>query len=694
MLKKLVGISALLLTISLIQTSSCFSDEGMWTFDNLPIAQLQEKYNFTPSQQWIRKVQLGSVRFNNGGSGSFVSPNGLVITNHHVAFGQLQKMSTAEHDYVRNGFYAKTNSDEIPCPDLELNVLISTQDVTARVQNAVDKKASDKKQNEQRKAEIAKIEKESTDATGLRSDVIELYHGGQYHLYRYKKYTDIRLVMAPELQAAFFGGDYDNFTYPRYTVDMAFFRVYENDKPIKSPAYFKWNVNGAKEGELVFMPGNPGKTERLLTMSQLEFRRDYALPILLKKLNAARKAYYDFSALGDENARRAKEEIFGVENSLKYRTGLLEGLQSEEFLSKKRDAEASFRAKVKENKELSKLCGKSWKNIAKAQKELTKRFKQYLYVINSRGEAKLANIAKQIVLYVEEMQKPNTKRYAEYRDSALESLRFRLFSKAPIYSDMDKYMFADELKLTLEELGQNDKYVKAALNGQSPEEVADYLVENTKLFDSDFRKQLVDGGIKAVERCNDPMIVWARKIVPIYRELRNWYENEIESVETAEAEKIAKARFAVYGTSIYPDATFTLRLSYGKVASYKLNTTMIPYKTTFYGLFNRAESMDNKPPFQLADMIAAAKDKIDMKTPLDFVSTNDIIGGNSGSPVLNKDAEFVGIVFDGNIQMLVFNYAFSDKIARAISVHPAAMLEALEKVYQTKELVEELTGNQ
>jgi hypothetical protein len=655
-------------------------DEGMWTLDNLPVQALKDKYGFEPTAAWVEKVRLASVRFNDGGSGAFVGPEGLVITNHHVALGQLQKMSAQGKDFVKDGFYARRPNEERPCPDLELNVLIATESVTARVLAAVDPKASDKLQNEQRKAEISRIEKESTDKTKLRSDVVELYQGGEYHLYRYKKYTDIRLVMAPELQAAFYGGDFDNFTYPRFALDFAFFRVYENGQPVKPAAWFNWKAEGAKEDELVFVSGHPGSTDRLQTVAQLEHERDFTNPTRLEQLALRRKAYYDYSARGTEQARRAKDKIFSVENGLKAISGEQEGLLDPKLLESKRKLEEPLRVKA----------AASFEKIAEAQKKLEGRWKELMY--RGTTASRLAELAKHLVRMTAELEKPNDKRWEEYRDSGLESLKFRLFSPAPIYPDMEEAMLAALFQESLDKLGAEDPYVKFTLQGKTPAEAAKEYVSGTTLADVEVRKKLASGGRKAVEASKDPLILWARRIDSVYRETRKWVEDEIQSVESLEGNKISKVRFESFGRSTYPDATFTLRLSYGRVAGYELGTTRVPYKTTFHGLYDRAASFDGKAPFDLSKLQAERKDDMDLSVPVNFVTTNDIIGGNSGSPVFDRDLNYVGLIFDGNIQGLVWRYAYTDERGRAVAVHSGGILEALRKVYRMHSLAEELIG--
>ena len=684
------------LVLAVLAARDTRADEGMWTLDNLPAALLKERYDFTASPEWLEHVRLASVRFNDGGSGSLVSADGLVLTNHHVALGQLQKVSSEKKDYVKDGFFARTQASEIKCPDLEINQLVSLEEVTARVLGAVKPGASEKEQNDQRKAEMSLIEKESTEKTGFRSDVVTLYQGGEYWLYRYKKYTDIRLVMAPEAQAAFYGGDPDNFTYPRFDLDMAFFRIYENGQPIRPKHYFKWSQAGAKDGELVFVTGHPGSTDRLKTVSQLEFDRDYGFPNAMSRLNNRLKAYYAYAKDSEERLRRAHDDIFSIENSIKAYAGEWEGLKDSHLMASKSRQEKEMREKIEKDPNLSKSYGQAWERIAKIQQDLIRRNKELQFLprwsatprtlMNSR----LADIAFNIVLYTREVPKENAKRYKEYRDSALESLRFELFSPAPIYSDMEEAMLTEIMRGTLAELGPDNAFNKAMLQGGAPADVAQKLVIGTKLADPELRKKLVASGRAGVEKSKDPMIVWARGLEAPYRELRGWQEDNIESVETSEGNHIARARFALYGKSSYPDATFTLRLSYGKVAGYGQATTKVPYKTTFYGLYDRAASFDNKPPFDLPEKITAARQNLDLATSLNFVTTNDIIGGNSGSPVLNRNAEYVGLIFDGNIQGLVWRYVFDESQGRALAVHSSAILAGLRSIYHMDSLASEL----
>ncbi len=666
------------------------ADEGMWTFDSPPAKILQEKYGFTPSQQWLDHARLSSVRFNDGGSGSFVSPHGLVLTNHHVAFGQLQKVSTPQKDYVADGFLARTQADELRCPDLELNVLISTENVTTRVQGAAKPGMSDSDALKARKSETANVERESLEATGLRSDVIPLFGGGEYRLYRYKKYTDIRLVFAPEQQIAFYGGDPDNFTYPRYDLDMALFRVYENGKVVETPNYLQWNAKGAADGELVFVSGNPGSTSRLDTMAEISLDRDAYLPLALKILGRRLDILQKYSAQGPEQAREASRQIFGIQNTLKVFGGEYDGLKNKDLIAGKQKEESAFRSLVNSKPEWRQAYGSAWDEVAKAANNSLARLKERL--LWTLSVSRLASNALSIVQYVAEVKKPDGQRIDGFHDSELESLRFQLLSPAPAYPEMEKALLADQLRETLEILGPNDAYAAAVLQGKSPEEAVQALVASSKMADPSFRKSLIDGGEAAIAASTDPMIVMARRVDPLNRELRKWHEDNVESIITPAHERIGKARFAVYGKSAYPDATFTLRLSFGTVKGYPMNGTVAPPMTTFYGLYDRAFSFADKPPFDLPERYIAHKDKLDLATPLNFVNTSDIIGGNSGSPVINRKGEIVGLIFDGNIESMVSDYVYDGVASRAVAVHTGGMVEAMRKLYDAGSLADEIEG--
>ncbi len=550
------------------------ADEGMWLFNNPPVKLLQEKYHFQPTAAWLDHIQKSSVRFDNGGSGSFVSPDGLVMTNHHVGADCLAKISRKEKNYLATGFEAKTNADEPKCEDLELNVLMSIEDVTARVAGAVPSGMDPASAEKARRAEINRIEKESSDKTGLRSDVVTLYNGGQYHLYRYKKYTDVRLVFAPQKSIAFFGGDPDNFEYPRYDLDICFFRVYENDKPVHVGDYLKWSESGASEGELVFVSGHPGRTERADTVAHLLYQLDYAVPGALNVLRRREVLLRNYSERSAENARRAEDELFGIQNSRKAYLGMLAGLQDPEIIATKRKAENELREAVAKNPKWNEAYGDGWDRVTATLQTMVRLRDEYnFFGIGPRRSAAsfnsdLFDIAIKLVRLAEETSKPNAERLREYSEAGLDSLKLQLFSDAPIYKDLETVKLADSLGMMAEVIGEENTTVQMVLAGKSPRDRAAELVDGTSLQDVAVRKRLAEGGLKAIEESNDPMIRLARAIDPESRRIRQEYEQQVDEPQRQAYSKIAAARFAVYGSSVYPDATFTLRLAFGEAKGY------------------------------------------------------------------------------------------------------------------------------
>ncbi len=677
---------------SMSTQSNLLGDEGMWLFNNPPKAHLKTKYNFEPTNAWMDHLQMSSVRFNSGGSGSFVSANGLVMTNHHVAADALQKMGTKDRNYYRDGFHAKSYAEEFKCEAMELNVLISIEDVTEKV-NAVSKPGAKAEESfAARRAVMSEIEKESLEKTKLRSDVVTLYQGGAYHLYRFKKYTDVRLVFAPEQQIAFFGGDPDNFEYPRFDLDVAFFRVYENDKPAKVEHFLKWSKSGAKDGELVFVSGHPGKTDRLNTVNELEYFRDIGFPFLLNRLNRWEVLLNAFSGRSEENARQAKEFLFGVQNSRKARVGGLGGLLDPEMMARKQEYETKLKQAVAKDPKL-KDAATAWDTVTKTEKIRAELIKPYTVLEAGAGfNSELFVIARTLVRGAEEKPKKNTDRLREFRDTALESMELQLFSEEPIYEEYEIVKMADALSFMASILGFNHPIVTQSLAGKSPQQRAAELVLGCKLKDVNERKKLYKEGTKAIEASKDPMIQLARAVDAESRKIRKRMELEVEEPKRQAYSEIAKVKFALEGTSTYPDATFTLRLAFGVVKGYEENGKKIPAETNYAGLYERSTEHMNKSPFDLPQRWVDKKDKLDLKVPLNFVCTADIIGGNSGSPVVNKDAEVVGLIFDGNIQSLVLDFAFTEEQGRAVSVHSQGIIEALRKVYEATNVADELEG--
>ena len=670
------------------------ADEGMWLFNAPPTAQLKEKYGFEPTASWLDHLQKASVRFNSGGSGSFVSANGLVITNHHVGADALQKFGDERHNYLRDGFYAATQAEEKPCLDLELNVLMSIEDVTDRVKAAVKPEMAAADAFAARRAVIAGIEKESKDKTGLRSDVVTLYQGGSYQLYRLKRYTDVRLVFAPEQQAAFFGGDPDNFEYPRFDLDICIFRAYENGQPAHPEQFLKWSANGTTEHELIFVSGHPGSTSRQLTLDALAAVRDFFAPRTLALLYRRDTLLSVYSARSAENARRAREELFGIENSRKAYDGRLGGLLDPALVAGYAAREAALRTRI--GSAFLPEAQEAYQTITDSTKQATRLYPRYAYLEGARVPAainsELFGYARTILRANDERAKANGERLPTFRESSLPSLELALFSEKPVYDDLEELNLTDSLTAFAGEFGAGDTNVRIALAGKSPRERAHELVAGTKLKDAALRKKLYAGGAAALKDFTDPMLDLARAIDPAARAVRKQYEEEDERRKQAYAQ-IASARFALEGTSNAPDATFTLRLSYGTVEGYQENGREVPAYTDFAGLYHRSAEHDDHSPFDLPKRWVERKDQLKMDTPYNFVSTADIIGGNSGSPVVNRAGEFVGIIFDGNIQSLPLDYAYSDKQARAVSVDSRAIIQALSHVYQTDALVDELTGH-
>ena len=659
----------------------------MWTFDAPPLAYWQKTYGFAPDQKWLDHVRLASVRLPNCSS-SFVSPNGLILTNHHCARGCTDAVSPRDSNYIETGFAAGNLADEKKCPGLYVDQLISIEPVTDRVRAAITG-TTPAEQAAQRAAIVGRIQTECMQSTGLTCQVVSLYQGGMYSLYRYKRYSDLRLVMVPEEQIASFGGDPDNFTYPRYDLDMALLRAYDNNAPLHPTDYLRWSASGAGDGEAVFVIGNPGSTGRLNTLAQMEFLRDIGYPATLAGYNRALAVIRQTEAQDTSAARRYQNQVFGLQNSFKAVTGYRAGLIDSSRMAQKRAFENDFRARINADPALRARYGSSWDAVAAAQHELAMFNPQFRYY--GFGPSALLAMAGQTVRVATEAAKPDAARLAAYRGPALDAIKAALERDRPIDVPYEKFSIAAQLRAAQQELPPTDPFIRVALAGRTPEAAAEALVSGTRMGDAAFRRSLVEGGAAAVAASNDPLIVLARSIDPLNRTVVA-RSDSLNAIIATNTEKIGQALFSIYGTSLPPDATFTLRISDGVVKGYPMNGTVAPYKTTFYGLYERASAFDFKDPFNLPQRWVTRKDRLNLSTPFDFVTTNDIIGGNSGSPAINRNAELVGLIFDGNIENIPNRFLFTADTPRTIAVHSAGIIEAIRKMYDGSRIADELQG--
>jgi hypothetical protein len=666
------------------------ADQGMWTFNDFPADKVKQAYGFAPDQKWLDHVRLSSIRLARGCSASLVSANGLVMTNHHCAHGCIEQLSSHAKDYVATGFYAREAKDEVKCPDMEANQLVAITDVTDRVKAAIagtDGKAF----SDALKAVEAGIAKDCSGGNDtIRCDVVELYHGGAYSLYKYRRYQDLRLVFAPEFAIAFFGGDPDNFEFPRYDLDVSFVRIYDQGKPLDSGAnYLAFAKTDPVEGDLTFTSGNPGSTERLDTVAELEFDRDVKLPSTLFYLAELRGVLEEFSRRGPEERRIADETLFSIENSYKARKGQFEALVDPALIKAKHDDEAIMKAKIDADPQWKAETGAAWDNIRIAidhQKLIRDR---YNMLEAGRGfDSEIFAAARYLVRYAEESNKPDPDRLREYTAANFPIIRQTLLSTAPVHLELEKTTLAFSLTLVQRQLGPDDPTVKMIFGNRSPEELAADLIEKTTLKDQATRKKLLDGGAAAITASKDPMILFAKLVDPAARAVRKDFEDNIQAPLAKNSALLAKARFKLYGDTVDPDATFTLRLSYGAVKGYDQNGQHVAPFTTMAGAFTRATGA---APFKLPASWIDAKSRINLDQKLNFCTTNDIIGGNSGSPVINKDAEVVGLIFDGNIQSLGGDFGFDPAVNRSVAVDAGAIREALDKIYHADRVVSELT---
>jgi hypothetical protein len=689
----------LLVCAALLLVSAAAADEGMWLFNAAPKERIQKKYGFELTQAWLDHVRLGSVRFNNGGSGSFVSADGLTFTNHHVASDCLQKLGTKERDLLKIGFLAKSQAEEAQCPDLELNQLLEITDITSRVMGAAKPGMAPAEMARAQRATMAEIESGcAKPEMNIRCDVVTLYSGGMYHLYRYKKFTDVRLVFAPEQAIAFFGGDPDNFEFPRYDLDITFFRVYENDKPARLEHYLKWATAGVKENDLIFVSGHPGSTGRLQTVAQLEFLRDVTYPWRIETYKRVIAKLKDFAAKSEEHRRIAQDDIFGYENSYKATIGYNSGLTNAELMAKKAAAEKEMRAAVDADAGKKAEFGRAWDDVAQAMKTQREIFWALQYVERGAGfRSQLSGKAHELVRLAAEKQKPSGERLREYRESALPSLEQELLSTAPVYKELELLLMTDALADMQKRLGADHPVVKRALNGRSAADAAHAYIAGTTLDQVETRKRLYEGGAQAIAASEDPLIALWRDLDAHARAARKRYDDEVDAVVRRSGAQINKLRFQHAGLDLYPDATFTLRLSYGAVKGFVEDGrgvapkgAKVPYFTTMAGAFEHAKKHGSVDPYRLPESWLKAEKRINGKTPYNFVSTADIIGGNSGSPVVNRAGEVVGIIFDGNIQSLPWNFQYEDGIGRAVSVDARGIMEALRNIYGAGAVADEL----
>ena len=670
------------LTTVTLPLSIAKADEGMWTFDAFPTSGMRANYGWAPDQAWLDRVRSAAVRLTGGCSASFVSDAGLILTNHHCVATCVEQNSTADNNILKTGFTAHTREEEKKCAGQQAEVVTSIRDVTPQVKAAVGS-ANGEAAVKARSAIVAQLEKVGCpDTARTRCQVVSLYGGGQYKLYNYRKYSDVRLVWAPEAQAAQFGGDPDNFNFPRYSMDASFLRAYEDGKPVATPEHLEWSARAPVDGEATFVVGNPGSTQRLFTSEQLAFQRELVLPITVTTYSELRGRLIAAMESDPVKEREGVETLGGIENSLKVYIGRVKALNDPAFTGKLAAAEAQLKAKSAGNAAI----GNPWRDIAKAMSAY-----RDFYVADrfSLPQGDLFGYAMTLVRAAAERGKPNAERFPGYSDSQLPLVQKRLLDERPIYPWLDQLTMEWSLSKSREYLGADDSQTRLLLGKESPEGLSARLVSGTKLADPAVRKALWEGGQAAINASTDPMIVYARSLDANDRALQKRFDEQVDAPLTAAQAKLADARFAAYGDTVYPDATFTLRISYGKVAGWNERGQQVPTRTVIGGTFDRATGA---APFDLPPAFIANRAKIDGKTTYDFVTTNDIIGGNSGSPVIDRQGRVIGAAFDGNIHSLGGNYGYDGTINRTVVVSTEAVQEALEKIYPAPHLVAELQG--
>lgn len=684
--RRLSGFVILSLAFSFFSPALHADDEGMFPFDNIPRAEIKSRYGFNVSDAWLKKIQMAAVRFGTGGSGSFVSPEGLLLTNYHVALDVLQKLSTKDRNYVRDGFQAATRADALKAEGIELNVLVSIEDVTAQVEDALKDKTGDV--NAVRQAVLNQLKEERSKATGLRADTVAFYGGAQYEIYLYKRYTDVRLEFAPEYAVALFGGDTDNFKYPRHGLDMAFFRVYENNAPIKSENFLSFSTAGAKENDLLFVAGYPLQSSRLSIAPHLKHLRDGTYPLFIDRLKRIQSVLQKYSALGPEQARSATNDLFAVENGLKAFTGQLKALQRDSLIEHRLKEEESLRRALASDPARAKEYAEAYEAIATAYKNLASYEGVYYSLDGGAGfDTSLFNPARIIARLAIENTKPNEARFPAFTDSRRPGLLQSLYSPpGEIDKALEKAKLANSLSLVRDQLGSDNPLAKKILNGKTPEARAAELIDGTRVGDVEFRKELIAGGLAAVEKSTDPMIALAYAIEPETRAIRKRYETEVLAVQNAAYAKLARLSRVGRGSLAYPDANYTLRLTYGVMRGY----ADVPPFTDFGGLFASAQQHQNQEPYQLPANWLGKQTSLNLHTPLNFITTHDATIGSSGSPVLNRNAEVVGLLFDLNEQSLSNKFSYDETQARSICLDARAIIESLDKVYASKDIVAEL----
>lgn len=673
---------SLLALAAALPAAPAAADEGMWTFDGFPAEAVADKYGWSPDQEWLDHVRNSAVRLTGGCSASFVSGEGLILTNHHCVASCLFNNSDDQTDYLNDGFVASRKEEELKCPGQQAEVVTSITDVTGDITAAFGN-LSGEALTKARDAKIAEIESENCpDTATTRCQVVTLFGGGQYKLYTYRKYSDVRLAWAPEDRAATFGGDPDNFNFPRYSLDASFLRAYENGEPVSTPEHLKWNPRAPEEGELTFVVGNPGSTSRLYTLSQIAFEREVRLPVTLATLSELRGRLIRAMEESPEHEREGLDQLNGIENSLKVFIGLTRALGDPAFNATLEAKEADLRARSEGNADI----GDPWASVDSAVEAYRGL---YLPLRFSQPSSDLYRYAQTLVFAAQERAKPNAERLPGYTDSALPLTEKRLLDERPVYPWLDELLMSWSLSKGREYLGVDDADSQLLLGKESPEQLAERLVTGTQLADPAVRKALWDGGMEAIEASDDPMIQYALTLADRQRELRDMANEAYSGPLAIAGAELADARFAAYGDTLYPDATFTLRISYGEVKGWTERGNEVPIRTTMGGTFERATG---NAPFDVAPGFAANQASIDPDTTFDFVTTNDIIGGNSGSPVIDRDGTVIGAAFDGNIHSLGGSYGYGGTLNRTVVVSTDAVQEALEKIYPAPALVAELTA--